>query len=520
MCGIFALITDEPTPDVFQWTNEGSKRGPDGTTFYKDDHCSLGFHRLAINGLNKNSGQPLFYKQYVLICNGEIFNYTELIHKYDLSPSSQSDCEVILLLYERLGVDCLKELDGEYSFVLYDKQQETWTVARDPFGIRPLYLVTTPTHVCVSSDLGSMRAFDYADCTAFPPGHYAVFHQQKMTLLPFYTLPLPCAVPCAVPYDVLYQRLCDSVRKRVYNSDQPVACLLSGGLDSSLVAALAARYYMEKTGNTLETFSIGLSEAEDLVYSAKVAAHIQSKHTQIVCTEEEFFGSIPQVIRDIESYDTTTVRASVGNWLIGKYIREHSEAKVILNGDGADEVMAGYLYFHLCPSAQALDEECRRLLKDISFFDVLRSDRCISSHGLEPRTPYLDPAFVEAYLSLDQETRFHPGKKQQEKHVIRQLIRDFDPTLLPLDVLNRRKEAFSDGVSSQKKAWYQMIQERVPAADLVTYEKNQPTTHEQQYYRTLFETYYPGGGNLIPYFWMPRFTNAKDASARTLSIYA
>ena len=518
MCGIFALISEDPDPDVYQYMTEGAKRGPDGTSYYADRHCYMGFHRLAINGLNKKSGQPLFYKNYVLICNGEIFNYKELIVKYKLSPSTQSDCEVIVLLYELMGIGCLQELDGEYAFVLYETQHKTWTVARDPFGIRPIYLVTTPTQVCISSDLGSMQAFDYADCIAFPPGHYAQFHKdKKMTLLPFYTLPVSSKSSNG---SLLYTRLCESIRKRVYNTDKPVACLLSGGLDSSLVAAIAARYYKEKTGKPLETYSIGLKDAEDLLYSAKVATHIQSNHTQIICTEDEFFGSIPHVIRDIESYDTTSVRASVGNWLVGKYIREHSEAKVVLNGDGADEVMGGYLYFHLCPSAKAFDEECRRLLQDISFFDVLRSDRCISSHGLEPRTPYLDPSFVEAYLSLDKETRFHPGSKQQEKHYIRHVIQEYDPTLLPSEVLFRRKEAFSDGVSSQKKAWYQMIQERVPNMDLVIYEKNPPSTPEQMYYRSIFETNYPGGGNLIPYFWMPRFTTAKDASARTLSIYA
>jgi len=518
MCGIFALISEDPDPDVYQYMTEGAKRGPDGTTYYADRHCYLGFHRLAINGLNKKSGQPLFYKNYVLMCNGEIFNYKELIVKYKLTPSTQSDCEVIVLLYELMGIDCLHELDGEYAFVIYETQHKTWTVARDPFGIRPIYLVTSPTQVCISSDLGSMQAFDYADCIAFPPGHYAhVRKDKKMTMLPFYTLPISSKPSNG---SLLYTRLCESIRKRVYNTDKPVACLLSGGLDSSLVAAIAARYYKEKTGKSLETYSIGLKDAEDLLYSAKVATHIQSNHTQIICTEDEFFGSIPHVIRDIESYDTTSVRASVGNWLVGKYIREHSEAKVVLNGDGADEVMGGYLYFHLCPSAKAFDEECRRLLQDISFFDVLRSDRCISSHGLEPRTPYLDPSFVEAYLSLDKETRFHPGSKQQEKHYIRHVIQEYDPALLPSEVLFRRKEAFSDGVSSQKKAWYLMIQERVPNMDMVAYEKNPPATAEQMYYRSIFETNYPGGGNLIPYFWMPRFTNAKDASARTLSIYA
>jgi asparagine synthase (glutamine-hydrolysing) len=226
------------------------------------------------------------------------------------------------------------------------------------------------------------------------------------------------------------------------------------------------------------------------------------------------------VIQDIESYDTTTVRASVGNWNVGKYIREHSDAKVVLNGDGADELMGGYMYFSACPDVSEFDQECRRLLDHIHEFDVLRSDKSIASHGLEPRTPYLDKAFVNAYLSLPPESRFHRPQGKIEKCVIRNIIQTFHPELLPADILYRRKEAFSDGVSSLQKSWYQIIQENAPPLDPeVVYTHNPPTTGEQQYYRSLFQKDYKDCDALIPYFWMPRYVKATDASARTLSQY-
>jgi asparagine synthase (glutamine-hydrolysing) len=317
----------------------------------------------------------------------------------------------------------------------------------------------------------------------------------------------------------IYIALCDAVHKRVDNTERPVACLLSGGLDSSIVAALAAKY-CRNHGKILETYSIGLPGSEDLKHSSVVAAHIGSKHTQILCSEEDFLQSIPQVIQDIESYDTTTVRASVGNWNVGKYIKEHSDAKVVLNGDGADELMGGYMYFSACPDAEEFDRECIRLLENIHQFDVLRSDKSIASHGLEPRTPYLDPAFVNAYLSLPVQTRFHRYHGKIEKYVIRDIIKQYNPTLLPHDILYRRKEAFSDGVSSLQKSWYQMIQESVPPLDPLNYHShNQPTTGEQQYYRSIFRTFYYDCDHLVPYFWMPKYVNATDASARTLSQY-
>ena len=238
-----------------------------------------------------------------------------------------------------------------------------------------------------------------------------------------------------------------------------------------------------------------------------------------VCTEKQFLDAIPEVIEAIESYDTTTVRASVGNYLVSKYIKNHSEAKVIFNGDGSDEVCGGYMYFHAAPDSIAFDQECRRLLKDIHMFDVLRSDRSISSNGLEARTPFLDRHFVETYLSIPTNFRVL-GNGKCEKYLLRKAFENF--TLLPKEVLFRTKEAFSDGVSTQTKSWFEIIQDHVETLEFPvddTISDNKPTTKEQQYYRHIFDQYYKGCSNLIPYFWMPRFVDATDSSARTLQIY-
>lgn len=511
MCGITVFFGDHTVANLDLFFKRGSKRGPEETIYECNQDVHLGFHRLAINGLNKESSQPLHFKNYVLVCNGEIYNYKELIEKYHFTMETNSDCEVILKLYDLFKEECVYELDGEFSFVIHDLSNDQIFAARDSYGVRPLYLNQYNDSFCLSSDLSPMMFLPMDQVNHFPPGHYATFTKNGVYELMFTEFHFIKRIPSS--FEKVYLSFCNAVEKRVSNSERPIACLLSGGLDSSLVAALAARYCRQH-GTILETFSIGLPGSEDLKYSSKVAEHIGSTHTQIICSEDEFFDSIPKVIRDIESYDTTSVRASVGNWNVGKYIKENSQAKVILNGDGADELMGGYLYFSSCPDKDEFDKECRRLLKDIHCFDVLRSDKSIASHGLEPRTPYLDKDFVNTYLSMPIDVRFH-----KDKYLMRNIINSFDPNLIPSEILYRKKEAFSDGVSGLDRSWYQMIQEKIPVIEHIEYSHNPPTTDEQRYYRALFTKYYKGCDHLTPYFWMPRYVTATDASARTLSQY-
>ena len=243
-------------------------------------------------------------------------------------------------------------------------------------------------------------------------------------------------------------------------------------------------------------------------------------------TPDDFFNAIPDVIRDIESFDTTSVRASVGNWLVSKYIKENTDCKVVFNGDGSDEIFGSYMYFYNAPNDFEFEKECSRLLQDIHYFDVLRSDRSISSHGLEPRTPFLDRQFVQVAMSIPTVFRRPVKGKFVEKSILRNAFND--KKTLPDEVLWRKKEAFSDGVSSLEKSWYEIIQEKV--ASLVPdnweelakqYTHLPPTTPEMFYYRTLFEKYYGDKGYIIPYFWMPQWSpDATDPSARTLKVYS
>ena len=315
--------------------------------------------------------------------------------------------------------------------------------------------------------------------------------------------------------------LTEAVDKRLM-SDRPIGCLLSGGLDSSLIAALVARNYQP---GTLETFSIGIKGSTDLYYAKMVADHIQTKHHHIELTEQDFLDAIEEVIYNIESYDTTSVRASVGNYLVSKYIKENTECIVIYNGDGSDEVCGSYLYLKNAPNDQEFHDECTKLLKEIHCFDVLRSDRCVSENGLEPRTPFLDKSFVNYYMSINPSLR--TSKDRMEKFILRE---SFNGTgLLPDEVLWRQKEAFSDGVSGKEKSWYEIIQEMVDQKISdeefkqfqETHLHNTPQLKESMYYRQIFEKYYGDKhSNIIPHFWMPKWNgNIVDPSARVLSVY-
>lgn len=528
MCGIFLYFSESYDEEkINTYFLKGKKRGPDNSIYDKKNNVIFGFHRLSINGMDTKSNQPLYHNNYRVICNGEIFNYKFLIKKYNIITNTNSDCEVLLHLFKQKGISFIEELDGEFSFIIHDLQKDELFVVRDYFGIRPLFIYDYDNELCVSSDVQPcMIVKDPSKIKPFLPGTYNHYKKidNKFELVSQNPYLNVIENTKEVLYNneqlmtSLYDSLYKSIFKRVTNSHQPVACLLSGGLDSSIVCAISNQIYKKLFNRPIETFSIGMEGSTDLEYSLLVANHIQSKHTQITLTENEMFYSIPEVIKDIESYDTTTVRASVGNWNIGKYIRKNSKAKVILNGDGADELMGGYLYFHKCPDEEEFHKECVRLLKNIHRFDVLRSDKSISSHGLEPRTPFLDIDFVKTYLSIPKKDRIIGNK--QEKHIIRNAIFYNQPDLLPKEVLFRKKEAFSDGVSSEKKSWYEIINNKIKENyEKKNYIHNSPKTKEQNYYRFIFEYNYPNMSSLIPYFWMPKYINATDSSARTLSIY-
>ena len=528
MCGIFAVVSSNISDDAtFEKKNfhKGKNRGPEMSICKKiNNHILFGFHRLAINGYtNPESEQPIELNNCVLICNGEIYNWKYLHEKLNMPMITGSDCEIIIHLYKKFGIKyTLNILDGVFAFVLLDKSNNEIFVARDPFGVRPLFYLDSNDagyrHV-FSSELKMMiHMIDNTNVSQFEPGSYAKINVEtgeKITQKYFNPVSTKFYTLNNIEeeyYEHVRNALTQAVSKRVSNTDREIACLLSGGLDSSLITALVAKTLTDPS--KLKTWSIGMKGSEDLKYAKKVANYLGTDHTTIMLSKKDFLDAIPTVIYTIESYDTTTVRASVGNWLISKYVRMLSKSKVLFNGDGSDEITGGYMYFHMAQNALEFDDECKRLLKDICYFDVLRSDRSISSNGLEARTPFLDKNFVQTYLSIPEDIRFQSMKKTNiEKYLLRKAFDNTD--ILPKEVLWRTKEAFSDGVSTEKESWFETIQkfakEQFPSMS--------GSEAEKYWYKKIFDEYYPNCEKVIPYFWMPRFVEATDASARTLSVY-
>jgi len=549
MCGIFSILNynNNGQNSLFNYAEinksfmKGQGRGPEHSSldYYQNFNSLIGFHRLAINGLNPESNQPITIDGVTLICNGEIYNYKNLYNMMPfVSPKTDSDCEVIIHLFNHFGIEqTLTMLDGVFAFILYTK--DNIYVARDPYGVRPLY---SYIHGGIGTSFFASELKCLIDIKEairveqFPPGHYVKFSNYpniyngniyyRIVGTNYYNRYHIPSFPSYYDHNIftedyylktIYNYLKSAVYKRCCTTERPIACLLSGGLDSSLIASLVCLYAKEHGLPQVETYSIGLEGSEDLKYAETVATHIGSKHTNIIVTEKDMTNAVPNVIYDIESYDTTTVRASIGNWLIGKYISEHSEAKVIFNGDGSDEIAGGYLYMKLCPNKIEYNVETYRLLKDIHTFDVLRSDKSISSHGLEPRTPFLDKTFVNMYLSIPLEVRVR--QNEIEKYMIRKAFSETG--LLPDEILWRKKEAFSDGVSNKGRSLYQILQEHA-AAELNMIQTNffEPNiVSEKEYYKQVFNKNYPNHQHIIPYYWMPKYTNATDPSARTLTVY-
>ena len=520
MCGIFfiknSIFCKEYIEGEFK---KCQARGPDASNFIETKLGYLGFHRLAINGLTQAGIQPFIKHNCYLICNGEIYNYKNLYMYLKNKSENKSDCEVILDLYHEFGIEyTCKVLDGVFAFVLIDFTLKVVHFARDPLGVRPLYFFNANPVYGAASELKSLHTFN-GKVQQFPPGCYSTITQNKMNINRYFSLNNFIIDNLSLSLDlynyytnIVRTCLISAVKKRLM-SDRPIACLLSGGLDSSLIVSIITKLI---PSHKIKTFSIGFEGSPDLMYAKEVSAYLRTDHTEVIVTEDEFFNAIPEVIKAIESYDTTTVRASVGNYLVAKYISTHCDAKVIFNGDGSDELTGGYLYFHNSPSKLDSDYEVNRLLSDIYLYDVLRSDKSISSCGLEPRTPFLDKSFVMCYKSIPLEYRFREGEIEKK------LLRDSFEGFLPGGVLYRRKEAFSDGVSANNRSWYKIIEEKVNSIELPNIAgsviHNVPKTKEQEYYRYIFEKEFPHNGTIVPYFWMPKWVSTNDPSARTIQI--
>ena len=528
----------------------------------------------------------------------------EFCLKINYHYKSNSDCEVILPMFLRYISDnsysqdeniwetglreLLTRLDGEFAFSIYDTHTNLQTnktywnlwLGRDRFGIRPLFMSRLDSRtISFGSELKSLvgicenkveqvdpRSWYYwggSTCSASASAtnsdsasasdsdsdsasasnsasnsiqltQYNKFYY-SVGMLPLVRNPDPIDV-----YRMCQTLLTKSIVDRLH-SDREVGCLLSGGLDSSLIAGIAAQE-LRKQGRVLKTFSIGMGSSPDVKYAQIVADHIGSSHTNFDVPQEEWIGAIREVIRISETFDITTVRATTGQYLICKKIAETTNIKVLLIGDGSDEATGGYLYFHKAPSPMGLHFETQRLLHWIHYYDVLRADRGVASNGLEARVPFLFHEFIDFYFQVDPVLRIprpHTLSTGQtnvyEKYLLR---KSFEGTgLLPECVLWRKKEAFSDGVSSESKSWYQIVQEQV--AQLMTDEQFEsaksiytqykkvtgdeiviPHTKEAMYYHQIFDEFYPGQFHVIPYYWMPKWIDGvSDPSARTLSVY-
>lgn len=549
MCGIFGyiskfLLTENVinTHGISRGFNKIRDRGPNNTQHCLIDNIYLGFHRLAINDLSENGNQPMQLNNYFLVCNGEIFNYKKLKEEFNFEFRSNSDCEIILHLYDYFVKENRKDifniicnlLDGEFAFILYDGNKQKTYIARDPYGVRPLFFGRSEFGDYVfSSELKGMCNL-VESANQFNPGKYMVLKNNNIDNLlknkniicystKYHNIDTNMIDNSKHIEDNIIEEINSVFKEAVYKrmmSDREICSLLSGGLDSSLVSAILSK----KLGpNKLKTFSIGLKGSPDLEYAKNVAEHIKSIHHSIEIEEEEFLNYIEEVIYKIESYDITTVRASVGNYLVGKYIKENSNCKVVFNGDFSDEVAGGYRYFKNTSNPDMFHNECVRLLENIHYYDCLRSDRSISTHGLECRVPFADKDFVNYYMSIDSKLRM--SDKRIEKYLIRKAFEK--ENLLPEEVLWRKKEAFSDGVTSETRSWHKIIEEfvdkKISDNDFKTLQNNfsfnKPLTKEALYYRIIFERTYNKFENIIPYFWMPKWCgDVSDPSAREIKL--
>ncbi len=520
MCSIMGYCGSGVTFDVFKQHFDATKsRGPDDTRIVDTGKGLLGFHRLAIMGLHPEGMQPFELHGSYLVCNGEIYGFDKF--KAELSKThhfiSESDCEVLLPLYEKYGVDMFAMLDAEYALILFDAKSGGFVAARDPIGIRPLYYGYDKAGVILFASEPKSLVGLTDKIMPFPPGHYYK-DGQFVCYRDIAHVDAVCHDDLETVCSKIHDKLVAGVEKRLV-ADAKVGFLLSGGLDSSLVCAIAQK----KSAAPIRTFAIGMSEdAIDLKYAKQVADYIGSDHTEVIMTRQLVLDSLEDVIHLLGTFDITTIRASMGMYLLCKWIHENTDIRVLLTGEISDELF-GYKYTDFAPSAEEFQKEAEKRIRELHMYDVLRADRCISVNSLEARVPFGDLDFVQYVMSVD------PAKKMNVYGKGKYLLRHaFEGDYLPHDILYREKAAFSDAVGHSMvdhlKAYAESYYTDEEFETLrQKYTHAQPFTKESLLYREIFEKYYPGQAEMVVDFWMPNKSwegcNVNDPSARVLANY-
>lgn len=508
MCGIVAVL-DIASEDVTKLRSQVLKmsdklrhRGPDWSGIYTGEKAILAHERLSIVD-PQSGGQPLKSKdgKIILTVNGEIYNHLAIREqlKGEYEFQTGSDCEVILALYWKKGIHFLEDLNGIFAFVLYDEEKDEYLVARDPIGVIPLYIGTDNAgHIMVASELKALEGYA-VHYEPFLPGHY-YYSKEKKQVRWYVRDWMEYDAVKDNPVDISdLKRSLEAAVQRQLMSDVPYGVLLSGGLDSSIISAIAKKYAAKRIENDsktdawwpqLHSFAVGLKGAPDLKAAKKVADYIGTVHHEINYTVQEGLDAIRNVIYYIETYDVTTVRASTPMYLLARVIKSMG-IKMVLSGEGADEVFGGYLYFHKAPDAKAFHEETVRKISKLYLYDCLRANKSLSAWGVEGRVPFLDKEFLDVAMRLNPEAKMSPGKVI-EKKILREAFSD----MLPDEVVWRQKEQFSDGVGyswidSLKQLTSNLVSDEEMAHASEKFPVQTPMNKEEYYYRSVFEELFP-----------------------------
>ena len=545
MCGIIGLfnIHNEQTmrTEALKMAGKIRHRGPDWSGSYSDAHCILMHERLSIVDV-EHGAQPLYdtKTKRVLAVNGEIYNHKELEKKLSNSHDFQtnSDCEVLLYLYDEFGADFLNEIDGIFAFSLYDPNTKDYFVARDHIGIIPLYIGWDENGVTyVASEMKSIESY-CEKLQEFPPGNYYKNGEFTQWYQPNWVNEIPTD---AVSLPKLKKALEDSVHKQLM-CDVPYGVLISGGLDSSVIAAIAAKYSKKRVESgdaeeawwpRLHSFAIGLDGSPDLKAAKIVADAIGTVHHECKYTIQEGLDALRDVIYHLETYDVTTIRAATPMYLMARKIKSMG-IKMVLSGEGADEVFGGYLYFHMAPNKEELHHETVRKLQKLSKYDCLRANKSMAAWGIEARVPFLGKEFLEYAMNIDPADKMCSDGKA-EKYVLRKAFEG----IIPDEVLWRQKEQFSDGVGYN---WIDSLKanadEKVSDDNLANAKRKfpiqPPTTKEGYYYREIFDEMYPSNeaaltveagpsiacSSPVAFRWSKEFEKMDDPSGRAVAVHS